>query len=199
MSRALQELNFDVLALDNNENQTSGANQWMSKEAACKLKREHRANLEGVKKPTGNISSRPRAEPTKQENAGVLEHGDSHSQASIGARKGSLTHRTVHVSPRTLEESMAEWLIGVQKRSDLDTHHSLTHTQPVPVTMVALHACGSLTVDVLRSFLSNRARASQTKDMERAWIPHSLVVVGCCYNLMSPSGKVSIVAIRAEY
>ena len=54
--------------------------------------------------------------------------------------------------------------------------------------MVALHACGSLVVDVLRIFLSDRARTPQAKGVERAWRPHSLVVVGCCYNLMSPTG-----------
>lgn len=200
MSRALQELGFHVLALDNDENQTSSANRWTTKEVARKLRREHRINLEDVRKPTINLSSHPRVESTEKGNAGHLQRKNSHSQTPSGAREGSLTHRTIHVCPRTLEEFISDWLIdppGIQGRDDLGTHHSPT---PVPVTLVALHACGSLTVDVLRTFLSNRARASQAKDVERAWIPHSLVVVGCCYNLMSPSGKLNVyVAILAKY
>ncbi|KAH0832235.1 hypothetical protein J3R83DRAFT_13209 [Lanmaoa asiatica] len=186
LSRALQELDFHVLALDNNENQTSGAKRWKTKEAVRKLKREHRTKPEGVRKPTKNLPSHSRVESTEQENA--AHH--SVPQNQIGAPKGSLTHRTVHVCPRTLAESIADWLIdppGIQRRDDPNIHHSLTRPEPVPVMLVALHACGSLTVDVLRTFLSDRARASQETEVERAWRPHSLVVVGCCYNLMSPS------------
>lgn len=158
-----------MLALDNNENQTSGANRWTTKEAARKLNRKHRSS----------------------------------SHTPNGARKGSLTHRTVHVCPRTLEESIADWLSdpsGIQRHDVPGIHHSPTRTEPVPVLMVALHACGSLTVDVLRTFLSDRARAPQAKGVGCAWKPHSLVVVGCCYNLMSSSGTPSIyVAINTEH
>ncbi|KAF8552764.1 hypothetical protein OG21DRAFT_1443021 [Imleria badia] len=156
LSRALQELDFHVLALDNDENQTSGANRWTTKEAARKLKRKHRSS----------------------------------SHTPNGTRKGSLTHRTVHVCPQTLEESITDWLSdpsGVQQHGDPGIHHSPASTEPVPVLMVALHACGSLTVDVLRAFLTDRTRAPQAKGVGCLWKPHSLVVVGCCYNLMSPS------------
>lgn len=164
----------------------------MTKEAARKLKREHRTK--GVRTPTGDVSSRPRARSTEQECAGHFHLQDSHSLTSNETRTGSITHRTLHASPRTLEQSIAAWLInpsGIQRRDDLNTH-SPTRPESVPVMLVALHACGSLTVDVLRTFLSNRARDSQAKDIEHAWTSHSLVVVGCCYNLMSPSGMLSI-------
>lgn len=168
MSRTLQELGFHVLALDNNENQTSGASRWSAKEAARKLKGKHRND----------------------------------SQTLNGIRKGSLTHRTVHVSPRTLEESIADWLSdppGVQ-RHDCDGPDGDHPPEPVPVLMVALHACGSLTIDVLRTFLSDRARTPQGKGVEPAWRPHSLIVVGCCYNLMSPPGAPSTyLVINAEH
>lgn len=194
MSRALQELDFHVLALDNNANQTSGASRWTTKEAARKLKREQRTNPEDVRKPTQNSPSLPRVESAEQEN--------SDSQTAIGARKGLLTHRTVHICPRTLEESIADWLTDpprIQKRDDSDIY-SPTCPEPVPVTLVALHACGSLTVDVLRTFLSDRARAPQAKDIRRAWRPHSLIVVGCCYNLMSSSGTSRIYVVTdAKY
>ncbi|KAI9462944.1 hypothetical protein HD554DRAFT_1999706, partial [Boletus coccyginus] len=154
LSRALQQLGLHVLALDNNENQTSGANRWTTKKAARKSKSKHRSD----------------------------------SQTPNGTRKGSLTHRTLHVCPRTLEESIADWLTDpprIQQCDHPDIHHSPTRpdSEPVPVMMLALHACGSLTVDVLCTFLSDRAQAPQAKGVE----PHSLVVVGCCYNLMSTS------------
>jgi len=162
-------LDLHVLALDNNENQTSGANRWTTKEAARKLKSKQRSD----------------------------------SQTPNGARKESLTHRTLHVCPRTLEESIADWLTdppAIQQCDHPDIHHSPTRPEPVPVMMVALHACGSLTVDVLRTFLSDRARAPQAKGVKRLWRPHSLVVVGCCYNLMSPSGtRGTYVGMNAEH
>ncbi|KAG6372805.1 hypothetical protein JVT61DRAFT_7212 [Boletus reticuloceps] len=161
LSRALQELDFHVLALDNNESQTLGANQWTTKEAARKVKRRHR--------------------------------GDSQTPDEV--RKGSLTHQTVHVFPRRLEDSVANWLSehpDIRRNGEPDLHHPPTRPEPVPVLMVALHACGSLTVDVLRTFLlGRRPRTPQATDENRAWRPHSLVVVGCCYNLMSPSGTPS--------
>lgn len=165
----------------------------MTEEAARKLKREQRKNLEGAIKPTKSSSSHPRAESTELENAGHFQRSDS--QTPIGARKGSLTHRTVHVYPQTLEESIADWLKdppGIQGRDDADIHYSPTRPEPVPVMFVALHACGSLAVDVLRTFLSDLARAPQANDVQHTWRPHSLIVVGCCYNLMSHSGTPNI-------
>ena len=54
--------------------------------------------------------------------------------------------------------------------------------QPVPVLLVALHACGSLTPDILRSFMSS------VKTPRPSWYPIGVVAVGCCYNLMTPGG-----------
>lgn len=56
---------------------------------------------------------------------------------------------------------------------------------PIPIMFVALHACGSLTIDILKTFLAHYDKA---EDGEPPWEPHSLVVVGCCYNLISASG-----------
>ncbi|KAG9315534.1 hypothetical protein JVU11DRAFT_3154 [Chiua virens] len=179
LSRALQELDFHVLALDNNEHQTSGASQWTTKETARKLKRDHRSTLNAERKPSGH----PRIELVTQEDTGQLQSRDVQIPNSS---KGSLTHRTVHVSPRTLEESIAEWLVespGTERSDGPDARQ-----KPIPIMLVALHACGSLTVDVLRTFLSDWSRARRLREQDaRAWTPYSLVVVGCCYNLMSPS------------
>lgn len=48
---------------------------------------------------------------------------------------------------------------------------------PVPVALVGLHACGPLTVSVLRAFV-----AELSPEKSKAWTPSALVLVGCCYN-----------------
>lgn len=152
LSRALQEQGLHVLALDNNANQTSGANNWKIKDALRRAHEQRRNNTRDIK--TGSSQTTP----------------NSHSN-------GSLTHRTVHIKPTTLEAAIEDWLLA----NVPDTFTS--SRDPIPIMFVALHACGSLTVDVLRTFLSHRSKA----ESGRWWEPHSLVVVGCCYNLITPS------------
>ncbi|KAI6166671.1 methyltransferase domain-containing protein [Pisolithus thermaeus] len=153
LSRALQEQGLHVLALDNNENQTSGANNWKIKDALRKAHEQRRNNTQNGKTcPSQTTPS-------------------SHSH-------GSLTHRTVHIQPTTLEAVIEDWLLA-------DVPNTITSSRdPIPIMFVALHACGSLTVDVLRTFLSHHSKPGSG----RRWEPHSLVVVGCCYNLISLSG-----------
>ncbi|KAI6027554.1 methyltransferase domain-containing protein [Pisolithus microcarpus] len=153
LSRALQERGLHVLALDNNANQTSGANNWKIKDALRRAHEQRRNNTQDIK--TGSSQTTP----------------SSHSN-------GSLTHRTVHIKPTTLEAAIEDWLLA----NVPDTFTS--SRDPIPIMFVALHACGSLTVDVLRTFLSRHSKA----ESGRWWEPHSLVVVGCCYNLITPSG-----------
>lgn len=152
LSRALQEQGLHVLALDNNANQTSGANNWKIKDALRRAHEQRRNNTRDIK--TGSSQTTP----------------SSHSN-------GSLTHQTVHIKPTTLEAAIEDWLLA----NVPDTFTS--SRDPIPIMFVALHACGSLTVDVLRTFLSHRSKA----ESGRWWEPHSLVVVGCCYNLITPS------------
>lgn len=152
LSRALQERGLHVLALDNNANQTSGANNWKIKDALRRAHEQRRNNTQDIK--TGSSQTTP----------------SSHSN-------GSLTHRTVHIKPTTLEAAIEDWLLA----NVPDTFTS--SRDPIPIMFVALHACGSLTVDVLRTFLSRHSKA----ESGRWWEPHSLVVVGCCYNLITPS------------
>lgn len=152
LSRALKERGLHVLALDNNENQTSGANNWKIKDALRTAHEQRRNSAQNVNPCPSQTTPR------------------SHS-------KGSLTHRTVHIQPTSLEAAIEDWL----PTNTPDTFISSPH--PIPIMFVALHACGSLSVDVLRTFLSHHSAAKS----ERRWEPHSLVVVGCCYNLISPS------------
>ncbi|KIK95803.1 hypothetical protein PAXRUDRAFT_354511 [Paxillus rubicundulus Ve08.2h10] len=190
LSRALQDLGFHVLALDNNENQTSGADRWKTKEVARKLKHQCYKNFRGVDEPLGE-SDVSRDKSTDSEHKAHLQ--DSDVKSLDGEWKGSLTHRTVHINARTLGKSVTDWLLAespeIKNRDDnRSIGASPNRPEHVPVMFVALHACGSLTVDVLRTFLSFHHRTSSVSNVvETEWQPHSLVVVGCCYNLMSPS------------
>ncbi|KAI6129680.1 methyltransferase domain-containing protein [Pisolithus croceorrhizus] len=127
LSRALQEQGLHVLALDNNENQTSGANNWKIKDALRKAHEQRRNNTQDDQTcPSQRTPS-------------------SHSN-------GSLTHRTVHIQPTALEAVIEDWLLA-------DVPDTITSSRdPTPIMFVALHACGSLTVDVLRTFLSHHSK-----------------------------------------
>ncbi|KAJ7695717.1 hypothetical protein B0H17DRAFT_1198493 [Mycena rosella] len=65
---------------------------------------------------------------------------------------GSITQKTIHITPATLDP----------KRSR-------------PVLLVALHACGSLTPDILRTFFIQRAAASKDRPL---WTPIGMIVLG---------------------
>ncbi|KIJ60287.1 hypothetical protein HYDPIDRAFT_99006, partial [Hydnomerulius pinastri MD-312] len=181
LSRALHDLGFHVLALDNNENQTSGANRWKNKEKARKVKQAKRKSFQKANEPTGHAPA-----TNTPIYPGDPTHLGRDIEPSDGLREGSLTHHTMHISPRSLESSVSDWLLA-----DLPEIRNSDVGDPpgqIPVMFVALHACGSLTVDVLRTFLSYYRQGEANEDAPSVWTPHSLVVVGCCYNLMSPSG-----------
>lgn len=162
LSRALQEQGLHVLALDSNEVQTSGANKWKIKDALRRAHEQRRgAFQEGHSCANDTLRS-----PTPTDPVG----------------NGSLTHRTVHIQQKSLEVAVSEWL-----RFGAPGFPSSSQ-DPIPIMFVALHACGSLTVDILRTFLAHWEKAEDSEP-PRTWEPHSLVVVGCCYNLISPSGK----------
>lgn len=93
-----------------------------------------------------------------------------------------IAHRTVLIGEGTLLRAVDEWVDegGAKGRTEENAARA-----PVPVLFVALHACGSLTPDVLRAFTAARQRTSPAS----AWYPAAAVVVGCCYNLMHPSGE----------
>ncbi|TFK70388.1 hypothetical protein BDN72DRAFT_748472, partial [Pluteus cervinus] len=106
---------------------------------------------------------------------------DSDQAQSTGAQKwetkilafpSSITHKTIHITPTTLIESIDEWIESTRTPSE---------PTAIPVLLVALHACGSLTPSILRAFLESSSRTSS------AWTAFGLVVVGCCYNLLHPS------------
>ncbi|KAG1797859.1 methyltransferase domain-containing protein [Suillus plorans] len=191
LSRALQNLGFHVLALDSNEIQTSGAERWKAKEAARRQKQFKR----GKDAQSLPDSQHHYNDPLFQSHVATsVPSASTASKNIIHSRTGSLTHQTICINPRTLESSIHDWLLSGEDNQiagctnmigDLlvdRTERRTPEEKPVPVMMVALHACGSLTPDVLRVFLSNYRRPSAPGI--RIWTAQALVVVGCCYNLM---------------
>ncbi|VDC06668.1 unnamed protein product [Peniophora sp. CBMAI 1063] len=84
--------------------------------------------------------------------------------------RGTLTHKTVHITPGALDSTVSKWTTELGPADG-----------PIPVFFVALHACGSLTPDIFRMFIS---RARRIRDAS-SWTPAGACIVGCCYNLMS--------------
>ncbi|KAJ7808867.1 methyltransferase domain-containing protein [Mycena olivaceomarginata] len=88
---------------------------------------------------------------------------------------GSITQKNIHITPTTLCESIDEWIRHTSTQDEPEA-------DPAPVLLVALHACGSLTPDLLRTFFIQQ---DVSKD-RRLWTPIGVIAVGCCYNLLAP-------------
>lgn len=108
-----------------------------------------------------------------------------------------IAHKTIHITPDTLLSTIDEW---VQSDTTLSPNQLYPHGEiecrsgatPVPVLFVGLHACGSLTPDILRAFFSVSAARLEAegpvRQPQRHWTPCGAVIVGCCYNLLDPGG-----------
>jgi len=197
LSRALNDLGLHVLALDSDQNQTSGAERWKAKEAARRQKQLKKGKgARSLPNSTLHCTAPPsalfRSHVYSWPSASVTDKNDRTTHSHMG----SLTHQTICINPHTLESSIHDWLLSGEAnqmaRSVIGELHDgierhAPQVKPVPVMMVALHACGSLTPDILRAFLSNHRRPSASD--VRVWAAQALVVVGCCYNLMVPEGE----------
>lgn len=134
---------------------------------------------------------------------GTLSGGDSESCrlpiADGGTcERGSITYRNSLVSRDSLAQEIESWIVPFpcNTRQLVDHipsgHNSRTRTYPLIIT--GLHACGSLTPTVLRSFISladSRVARLGSHSSNIQWEPSALklALVGCCYNLMKESGE----------
>ena len=84
---------------------------------------------------------------------------------------GTITPTTVFVDAATLPPVIDEWIERETGTED-----------PVPLLLVGLHACGSLTPAILRSFIALSDLQKSMSTPERSWRCSGLVLVGCCYN-----------------
>ncbi|TBU45842.1 methyltransferase domain-containing protein [Dichomitus squalens] len=157
VSRMLRDrLNLHVLALDWSEVQKRGA----SRKDASKIAR--------------------RARPTQREvvNADTASPASDTRRTALGPKAGSMTYVTTRIDADSLVSATDAW---VEDRQAVISNNDAT-PEVTPVLFIGLHACGSLTTDIIRAFLS--ARRAGTSLRSTSWMPHGAVIVGCCYNLM---------------
>ncbi|KAF8630866.1 hypothetical protein AX17_005225 [Amanita inopinata Kibby_2008] len=86
-----------------------------------------------------------------------------------------IAYKTIHITPSTLIPTINDWV------SETTCEANDEDPGPDPVLFVALHACGSLTPDILRTCMSS------ARQNHPGWKAIGAVIVGCCYNLIRPS------------
>lgn len=96
-----------------------------------------------------------------------------------------ITHKTIHVTPEALYSTIDTW-ITEESLEGIDAKQEM-----LPVLLVGLHACGSLTPDVIKVL-------GQRSSGKTQWRIASMVVVGCCYNLMNPGGTRFLYAAKFD-
>ncbi|CDO74570.1 hypothetical protein BN946_scf184771.g6 [Trametes cinnabarina] len=181
LSRALRDdCGLHVLALDYSYVQTQGA---AKRDAANKPKR------------------RPEALPNDPHEASTTRqtghHADEAQASDAEPLRGSLTYVTAKIDANSLREATRAWIEGEGSNAVVDFSSSQIKSEqrnPVPVLFVALHACGSLTPDILRAFTAQHRASSATA----SWTPRAAVVVGCCYNMMRSEDFLLSRALRSS-
>jgi hypothetical protein len=99
------------------------------------------------------------------------------SYDKMSGGQGSLTYKIAKVTPNSLLQSVDEWITALSPSAEL---------HPPSVVFVALHACGSLTADILRTSVSAMRGSNGEK---HGWTLKAAFVVGCCYNMMEEKGR----------
>lgn len=97
------------------------------------------------------------------------ERLDGMKDVLIDGKKGSLSHRTCSLDSGAIVECMAAWPGEMAEEGENGA------------TLVALHACGDLTVDTLKAFV----RAEQVGGGGSS---RKLVCVGCCPHAIALPG-----------
>ena len=105
---------------------------------------------------------------------GAERRGSHHK---LSDDQGSLTYQVAKITPSDLLQSVDEWI------RDFSPPKAQLH--PPSVVFVALHACGSLATDVLRTTVSI---IHGSKGEQLSWSLRAAFVVGCCYNMMEGRG-----------
>ena len=104
--------------------------------------------------------------------AELWSDGRRGKKRSANRAGGKVNYKTMRInSALDIVDAVGEWLQGPALASD----------SPTQVVLVALHACGSLTPDIIRACLG-------TTTTDRTWSFAGAVAVGCCYNLLNDSG-----------
>ncbi|KAI0768972.1 methyltransferase domain-containing protein [Trametes elegans] len=195
LSRMLRDRHgLHVLALDYSDVQTQGA----AKRDAPKRQRASRSN--GPTKQRSPVHGRDRKEPETT--------GSTEDVPDSPASRGSLTYVTAKIDPETLLDSTHGWIdrqlaaANASSPSGCSPSTAQREPSPAPVLFVALHACGSLTPDILRAFAAALKAEPPSHSppgpvlAEAAWTPAAAAVVGCCYNMLRPEDVPLSAAMR---
>ncbi|KAG8860900.1 hypothetical protein FRB96_003635 [Tulasnella sp. 330] len=155
---ATPPLSFDVLALDADDQQGEGAVKRQAQ-----LKWWQNKVFSGKKK---DGDSQPEIAP--QPDATTAEEPPPCS--------GSVTRSIVFVDQRTLPQAIEGWI----QSADIEQRRSGV----ARCLLTGLHACGSLTPSVLRSFVTlyRDQKDSTNEEQHRTWKCAGMALVGCCYN-----------------
>ncbi|EED78309.1 predicted protein [Postia placenta Mad-698-R] len=163
LSRSLRDkIGLNVLALDWSDVQSQGA---VRREAVGKKRRKKEI-------------------PTPAEDESSIPQANDSNTPPVKQQLGALTYMTLRITTDTLLSSVDEWFHRGDEITTPEKHENLyADGEPTPALFVALHACGSLTPNILRAFLA-RLKSS---DGDQKWSPQAAIVVGCCYNLLEAS------------
>ncbi|KAI0629890.1 hypothetical protein C8Q77DRAFT_1234510 [Trametes polyzona] len=163
LSRSLRDrFGLHVLALDFSDIQSQGA---AKRDAAPAGKRRARQTAQ-TPYDEAMQTIPPEVPPS------LMQTADDVDQQPPPASPGSLTYFTTKIDADTLVESTDTWIAAEQSPE-----------HPIPILFVALHACGSLTPDIIRAFITAKRRNTTTPS---TWTPSAAVIVGCCYNMLRP-------------
>ncbi|KAJ3979911.1 hypothetical protein F5890DRAFT_1420603 [Lentinula detonsa] len=95
-----------------------------------------------------------------------------------------VTHKFGHItSPERLVEVVNEWFMELETKHGLCLKDVRSYT-PIPVILISLHGCGSLSLDVLRGFVRRRYEFEGIQAEKQKWGFIASVTVPCCYNLL---------------
>ena len=130
-------------------------------------------------------AKRAKGKSTKQKQQSAVDDQQTAVSAVQEAESATLAYRKIVITAESLVKVTEDWIQQSTVPDQVETPATppLHHT---PVFLVALHACGSLTLDVLRAFVEQSQRAQSGQG---SWKPAGGLVVGCCYNLLRPEGK----------
>ncbi|KAG8932192.1 hypothetical protein FRC02_001544 [Tulasnella sp. 418] len=158
LSRALSipPVNAEVLALDSNDLQTTGAEYWNDRF-----------------KEVQETQAKKKKKKMLVQDATAESMGDSPAPLI-----GSIAHENIFVDKDTLPAAIGKW-IASQRAADV------TDSGDVPILLTGLHACGSLTTAVLNSFLALQRDQETSSPSQKGWICSGMAIVGCCYNRMN--------------
>lgn len=122
----------------------------------------------------------------------VLTEDLNSAKNASAATTGSLSYRKLIITSQSLVTVTDEW---IRRSGSIKTPTAVDDMSNTPVFLVGLHACGSLTLDILRAMV-RQLRVDRPR--EASWMPVGGLIVGCCYNLLRSEDYISLTERKVE-